>query len=752
MIWIGSFPRSGNTFLRNVLFEVYGIRSSTFHREKDHPLDKDYESYVFVKTHELPELIRPADPAIPAVYLVRDGRDALCSIAHHRSDVVEKDTDFLQNLKEAIIADRESYFGGWSKNVEEWMDRAKIMIRFEDLIIDPIKQLERVREIYPDLPQGNPDKLPTFQDLKLGIPQYGSGKDYFKDEEQKHEMASKWFRKGKVGGWKEEMPDDLHELFWSYHGDTMIKLGYSYEGNITDIDPDFDYEVLGKLGVQIPKPEGKVYRVLFEGKKLLRKDNDGVKRYAVELLKELTPAAQNPDSNWMIDVHLDEKVLPLSECVSYVHEDFRISRSGIPAGSVAAVPDNSDRLEQKTLFQRLSEFSLTLVPQSVKNFLVRNKVMIFHRIYDALVHVAHWAYQIALKVYVFVTGIFRKIKNKVSGLLVSVIMKSRKRTYSNEIDHRLLKSALSDSYLSRILGNYDLIHLPIQHHFSPYLNAKTNVVVTVHDYTHKYFPQHHTAENIKNSDDGIKYIKDIGAHVINVSRSTLKDTLSEIQISRDKNHLTLEAIDRKKFRHEPNREVINEVLAKYGVPGDRPYLLCLSTIEPRKNLVNTIKAFQLFHDTNWGIILDLVIAGKKGWKVSGLVEKMKDNSRVHFTGFADDNDLAFLYSGAKAFVYVSYYEGFGLPLLEAMNCRVPVIYGNNSSMPEVVGDGGLPADPFDFVDIKKKMEAICLNEEYREELASKALRQANKFSWRKTAKETLGIYEKIIKESQKSIG
>src|SRR5690606_25886720 len=114
--WIASFPRSGNTFFRNILYYVYGIESSTWHKETAYPVDENYAGFDFVKTHLLPSELEPNDVNIPAIYLVRDGRDALVSIAHHRSDIVEPGSDIKNNLKEAILAAEGSYFGGWSNN------------------------------------------------------------------------------------------------------------------------------------------------------------------------------------------------------------------------------------------------------------------------------------------------------------------------------------------------------------------------------------------------------------------------------------------------------------------------------------------------------------------------------------------------------------------------------------------------------------------------------------------------------------
>lgn len=226
MIWLASFPRSGNTFFRIILHEVYGIKSSTFHRETSYPVDSDYDQYAVVKTHLLPHQLVPKDPQIPAIYLVRDGRDALVSIAHHRSDLVAPHSSYTDNLREAIIAAEGSYFGGWTVHVTEWMKRASIVIRFEDLIRDPIGCVERIRP-WIKLSPPNREKLPIFNDLQNKNMPYGIGIDRHLKSEEIEWRKKKHFRRGAVGSWKDEMPEGFLDLFWDLHGPAMKRLGYS---------------------------------------------------------------------------------------------------------------------------------------------------------------------------------------------------------------------------------------------------------------------------------------------------------------------------------------------------------------------------------------------------------------------------------------------------------------------------------------------------------------------------------------------
>ena len=218
MIWLASFPRSGNTFFRIVLREVYGISSGHLRppemRQGD--WEKDLE-FPVVKTHLEPHDLYPDDPTIPAVYIVRDGCDAMVSISHHRRDIVVPGSDYLRNMDEAIRAENGSFFGGWSRNVEAWLKRARIVIRFEELIENPIGNVEKLRDIL-DMPEPKASNLPTFEDLKSRPMPYGRRAD--------GEWRQKFFRRGKVGAWRDEMPEAMQQLFWELHGETMEQLGY----------------------------------------------------------------------------------------------------------------------------------------------------------------------------------------------------------------------------------------------------------------------------------------------------------------------------------------------------------------------------------------------------------------------------------------------------------------------------------------------------------------------------------------------
>lgn len=704
MIWLASFPRSGNTFFRNILYEVYGLESSTFHKDPDYFLDAKYDSFPFVKTHLLPSGIEPSDPDIPVVYIIRDGRDTLCSMAHHRKDIVAPGSDYYENLKAAIFAEKGTFFGGWSENVNRWLERASIVIRYEDLLTDPIQAAERLRKI-TDLPAPDPSRLPSFQEMKFGMPKYGSGRDRPISEDEKKDLARKNFRKGKAGGWKEEMPEELQDLFWSLHGSTMLRLGYQHDGSIIRPDSEFDHPVLEKLGIEsTPKPE-KRYKILLEANKMETRDNDGVKRYVAGLIHGLIPLAFNENSKWHFDLLINKDIIPLKDYAQKMEDGFEAVKDG------AKIP-----VRKKSLFERLEAFMQNLVPDRWIKWLTDHNILFFHKTYNflkkAVLTIIFWIQSVLLFL---------------PRMLYTLFLR-----YKQEQELKAISSRIS---------HYDLIHVPLQQHYWPFKYTGVPLVFTIHDFTHKLFPKFHTGINIRNAENGLRLIQKKQTHVVAVSKSTLSDSKKFLSLPKENFHLVYEAIEEEKFTYQVNKEDSGKVREKYGIRKDMPFILLLGTIEPRKNLINSINAFLLLHKRHKGLNLSLVIAGKQGWKMKKVVGY---SNLITFTGFVDDKDLSALYSEAMALSYVSFYEGFGLPLLEAMRCGTPVVYGNNSSMPEVAGEGGVGADPSSVEDISDKYEKLFFDEQFRQDLGQKAMKQSLNFSIRKSTKEMLQLYEKVI--------
>jgi len=174
----------------------------------------------------------------------------------------------------------------------------------------------------------------------------------------------------------------------------------------------------------------------------------------------------------------------------------------------------------------------------------------------------------------------------------------------------------------------------------------------------------------------------------------------------------------------------------------------VGTLEPRKNVVHLIRSFAELVRAERIPDLHLVLTGGQGWDYEPIfaeAERLREvRDRIHFTGYADDVDLAPLYSGALAFVYPSLYEGFGLPVLEAMQCGTPVITSSTSSLPEVVGDAGLLVDPQDGAALCQAMLALYEDADRRAELSSRAVARAGRFSWERCAHETVAAYRQAI--------
>jgi glycosyltransferase involved in cell wall biosynthesis len=195
-----------------------------------------------------------------------------------------------------------------------------------------------------------------------------------------------------------------------------------------------------------------------------------------------------------------------------------------------------------------------------------------------------------------------------------------------------------------------------------------------------------------------------------------------------------------------------EHLEKYGLQ-EKKYFLSVGTLEPRKNIPGIIDAFHHIITTNKDYKKDykLVIMGKKGWLYQEIFETVKKyhlDESVIFTGYVDGYAKQSLLAHAFLFVYPSFYEGFGLPVLEAMAYSVPVITGNVSSLPEVSGDAALLIDPHNWHEIAEAMLKLLSHRELVEELARKSLMQAQRFSWQHTAEKILALIDSLTIENE----
>ena len=290
---------------------------------------------------------------------------------------------------------------------------------------------------------------------------------------------------------------------------------------------------------------------------------------------------------------------------------------------------------------------------------------------------------------------------------------------------------------NRLIKKCDVYHLS-EICIPPVKKAKT--VAFIHDLTTILFPQHHKKSNIFLHSRRFKAIRKVDAILTN-SESTKKDIVEHLKIKPDKIFVTHLGAD-ERFRLMKESEVI-PVLKKYKLK--KPYILFVGTLEPRKNVKTLIQAFNQLKQSH-RIPHQFVLAGQKGWLYKSIfkaIESSPYKSDIQYTDYVKDTDLPALMNGAEVFVYPSFYEGFGLPVLEAMQCGVPVITSNISSMPEVGGGASLYINPESADELAEKIYSVINNPDFQKELSKKGIERAKQFSWEKCARKTLKAYESL---------
>ncbi|MCK5115979.1 MAG: glycosyltransferase family 4 protein [Candidatus Aegiribacteria sp.] len=266
--------------------------------------------------------------------------------------------------------------------------------------------------------------------------------------------------------------------------------------------------------------------------------------------------------------------------------------------------------------------------------------------------------------------------------------------------------------------------------------------ITVHDLSGYRMPRLHKRKTHFTNLLYPLYVKK-AARIIAVSEFTAKELASCFPETSSKTTVIHEAAP-PEYSEVTEESELNRIREKYDLP--HRFFLFLGTLEPRKNLPGLLEAFLQVADS---VPHSLVISGAIGWKTEELFDKLKMSGvkdRVQLTGFVDRKDIPALLSLADVFVYPSLYEGFGLPVLEAMACGTPVITSNVSSMPEISGDAALLVDPGSTESISNAIMTLVHDEDKRALLRRRGLIRAREFNWEKTARETLLVYKQILSE------
>ncbi|NKQ37863.1 MAG: glycosyltransferase family 4 protein [Chloroflexi bacterium] len=294
-----------------------------------------------------------------------------------------------------------------------------------------------------------------------------------------------------------------------------------------------------------------------------------------------------------------------------------------------------------------------------------------------------------------------------------------------------------------VTGRLDLFHSP--DFVLPPVSGHIPTLLTVHDISFVHYPEVYPPKLVGYLNRIVPWSIARASHVLADSQATKQDLVDVWQVAPDKVTVLYSGVH-ERFQPVTDVEKLTAVRQKYEI-GDQPYILSVGTIQPRKNYQMLIRAFQ---PVAAQYPHNLIISGGKGWlyeEMMAEVERQGVNGRVHFIGFVDDADLPALYSDADLFVFPSLYEGFGLPLLEAMACGVPVISSDASSLPEVAGDTAVLLSPHDQAAWTNTMLDLLAHPDKRTALVAGGFRQARQFTWQTAAHSLLEIYQKLVTSS-----
>jgi glycosyltransferase involved in cell wall biosynthesis len=272
-----------------------------------------------------------------------------------------------------------------------------------------------------------------------------------------------------------------------------------------------------------------------------------------------------------------------------------------------------------------------------------------------------------------------------------------------------------------------------------------------------YYPEAHTRSQNLYLRWSTRHNARSATCVLADSKATRQDLIRHYQIPPDKIAVVYPGRDENLSRVD-DAATMDSLRRRYGLPG--PYLLYVGTLQPRKNLVRLVQAFALLLRSlpsnepenapstlnSLSASLCLVLAGKAGWlgdEIVAQVRKLELKDRVILPGYIPDSDLPALLSGALAFVYPSLYEGFGLPVLEAMACGTPVVCSNSSSLPEVAGDAALLVDPLAPEALAEALRRVIAEDGLRREMVQRGARQVRRFSWQRSAQEAWAILQEV---------
>ena len=291
------------------------------------------------------------------------------------------------------------------------------------------------------------------------------------------------------------------------------------------------------------------------------------------------------------------------------------------------------------------------------------------------------------------------------------------------------------SYFNIFSSSFDFYWEP---NFIPLKNIKAKKIVTsVHDFSFILYKEFHPQERIEYFENN--FYKNIvrSDRIICFTEFTKNEIINYLDVEENKIKVIPHGIDHNLFK------IYEDLKVSFELP--KKFIFSVGSIEPRKNLLGLLSAYNSLDDS-YKKEYSLVLAGFKGWEnkeIMDIIEKNKEY--IHYLGYISDEELAKTYNLALLFVYPSFYEGFGLPPLEAMACGTPVITSNVASLPEVGGNAVVYCDPYCVEDIKKKMELVLDDEDLQKQMIEKGLVRAKEFSWEKSAQEHMKVFQEVMK-------
>ncbi len=284
-------------------------------------------------------------------------------------------------------------------------------------------------------------------------------------------------------------------------------------------------------------------------------------------------------------------------------------------------------------------------------------------------------------------------------------------------------------------GEADVYHFP-NFVLPPLRRGKS--VVTIHDMAFMAYPDYAETKNVEYLNAHIKDTVTRADAIITVSQFSADEICRYLSVADDRVFPIHHGISDTFMR--PDAETTASVLRNCGL--DRPYLLTVGTVEPRKNLPFLVDVYERLEDFDG----DLVIAGGRGWKCDPIMERIEGSSRastIRCLGYTDDAKLPALYAGAEAFVLTSFYEGFGFPPVESMACRTPVVSSTGGSLAEVLGDGAVLCDKFDANMWAEQIRRVLSDSEFRAALIERGVSKAASYRWKDAAAKTMEVYRQV---------